>query len=197
MATTLIAVALFARRGVFQIHGIAIALWTGIYGASFAFLTDQGTHQFWWNRRLSELGIAAALLLAGLVFAFPLRRICATSERWTSAPEFLKRPEQWFFFVPFGLIVGALAIELRSGDITLGWSILGLGTFVFALFVGERSFRLTGLALLLLSVAKIILMDVWLMRPTDKWVTLIATGSALMVVSFLYSRFRDAIRKLL
>jgi uncharacterized membrane protein len=90
-----------------------------------------------------------------------------------------------------------LAAELRPGNLTLGWSLLGLGAFVFALPLGERSFRLSGLALLLLCVAKVLLMDVWTFNSTDRYITLIATGAALTVVSFLYTRLRDFLRKYL
>ena len=43
----------------------------------------------------------------------------------------------------------------------------GRGGFLLALWLGERSFRLTGLGLLLLCVGKILVDDVWrLIRGT-------------------------------
>jgi uncharacterized membrane protein len=63
--------------------------------------------------------------------------------------------------------------------------------------VGERSYRLTGLALLLICVAKIVLLDAWRLQPRDRYLTLIIVGVALLTVSFLYSRYREAIRRLL
>jgi uncharacterized membrane protein len=95
------------------------------------------------------------------------------------------------------MMVVALAMKLSSGHITIAWSLLGLGTFLFALVVGERSFRLAGLGLLLVSVAKILLMDVWALAPPDRYVTLIVLGTALLAVSFLYTRFSAKIRKYL
>jgi len=141
------------------------------------------------------------VLVAALPFAFKLRG----AEFWAGAtiapPEPLARalrhPEQWFFFAPFGMMVMALAVKLSSGHITIAWSLLGLGTFLFALTVGERSFRLAGLALLLVSVAKIVLMDVWKLAPPDRYTTLIVLGLALLAVSFLYTRFSATIRKYL
>jgi uncharacterized membrane protein len=90
-----------------------------------------------------------------------------------------------------------LAAELRAGNITLGWSLLGLGAFVFALLVRERSFRLGGLALLLLCVVKVLLMDVWTLSVTDRYITLIVMGCALLLVSFLYTRFKEIFRRIL
>jgi uncharacterized membrane protein len=92
-------------------------------------------------------------------------------------------------------MIVTLAAELRLGNITLGWSLLGVAAFVFALLVRERSFRLGGLALLMLSVVKILLMDVWTLAPADRYTTLIVMGCALLLVSFLYTRFRDVFLK--
>ncbi len=90
-----------------------------------------------------------------------------------------------------------LALEMRSGLLTVSWSALGVLVFLLALRVGERTFRLSGLALLLLCVAKIGLVDVWKLDARDRYVTLICMGAALLLVSFLYSRYRETIRKYL
>ena len=109
----------------------------------------------------------------------------------------LRHPEQWFFFAPFVMMVAALAVKLSSGYITIAWSLLGLATFLLALVVGERSFRLAGVALLLVSVAKIVLMDVWNLPTPDRITTFIILGLALIGVSFLYTRFSGTIRRYL
>jgi len=163
-------------------------------------LSAETTGDFW-HGPLFHLTDAALILIAALPFAFQLRG----PEFWTGAtfklPDpfalALRHPEQWFFFAPFGLMVAVLGVKLTSGHITIGWSLLGLGAFLFALVVGERSFRLAGLALLLISVAKILLMDVWALSPSDRYTTLIILGLALVTVSFLYTRFSTVIRRYL
>jgi hypothetical protein len=196
MASLLLAVAFFARRRAFQLQGIALCVWTGVFGVSLC-LEGSAANLPWWQGNLFRMSLASAILLTGLIFAFPLRKR-STDETWSASwPPIAQRPEQWFFFVPFGLMIVTLAAELRPGQITLGWSLLGLAAFVFALPLGERSFRLAGLALLLLCVAKVLLMDVWTYGPTDRYITLIVTGATLTVVSFLYARLRDFLRKYL
>jgi len=196
MATILLAVAFLARRRSFQIHGLVMCLWTGLYGIAVC-VAAQREQLPWWQGNLFRISLASVILLGGLSFAFPLRKL-ATHEGWTASwPPIVKRPEQWFFFVPFGLTMFTLAEELRPGNLTLGWSLLGLGAFVFALPVGERSFRLTGLGLLLLCVAKVLLMDVWTFNSTDRYITLIVTGLALVMVSFLYTRLREFLSRYL
>ena len=149
-----------------------------------------------------------ALLLLALPLAFVLRRYFAGSslpER-AEAPGFvlpsqltavLQRPEQPYFFVPLTLLTVLLYVQLSGGLITIGWVALGLCTFLFALAVKQRSYRLSGLGLLLLGVAKVLLWDVWHVAPTQRYLTLIVMGAALLLVSFLYSRYKETLLKLL
>ncbi len=107
------------------------------------------------------------------------------------------RPEQILFFIPLLLVTILLAFEMRAGMITVAWSAVGVSVFLFALMVHERSYRLAGLGLLLLGVGKILLIDIWKFAPTDRYVTLIVMGIALLLVSFLYTRYREVILKFL
>ena len=66
--------------------------------------------------------------------------------------------------------------------------------FVFALSMRERSYRLSGLALLLLAAGKIVFHDVWGLNPRDRYLTFIALGVASLVVSWLYTRYREIVR---
>jgi uncharacterized membrane protein len=109
----------------------------------------------------------------------------------------LARPEQLLFFLPLVLVTIMLAHEMRAGMITVAWSALGVSVFLCALWLRERSYRLAGLGLLLLGVGKILVIDIWKLAPSDRYITLIVMGSALLLVSFLYTRYREAILKLL
>jgi uncharacterized membrane protein len=135
------------------------------------------------------VGTAVALLFAGLPFAFLLRRLAANQPK--TEFDATMHPEQVFFFVPFGLLTALIALESSRGQLTVSWGIEGLATFLFALWVGERSFRLAGLGLLLACVAKIFLIDVWGLDPQSRYVTLIILGGALLLVSFLYTRHKE------
>jgi uncharacterized membrane protein len=199
MATVLMALAWLMRRRTFVVQAILLAVAAVLRGLLFDLVGE--AHGNFWHGTLYHLSVAALVLVAALPLAFRLRG----PEFWQGAslapPEpiagALRHPEQWFFFAPFGMMVAALAVKLSSGHITIAWSLLGLGTFLFALAVGERSFRLAGLALLLVSVAKILLMDVWALAPPDRYTTLIVLGLALLAVSFLYTKFSATIRKYL
>jgi uncharacterized membrane protein len=152
----------------------------------------------WYDRRLC-VGVAIAMLLASLLFAFRLRNKETSNESGMVLllQSISRRPEQVFFFIAVGLLTVLLTLETRHGMITLAWGIEALCVFMFALLVSERSFRLTGVTLLLLCVGKILLVDVWRLQPRDRYITLIVLGAALLWVSFMYTRYREAIREYL
>jgi len=154
----------------------------------------------WITTRWTTVGTALLLLLAALPFLFQLREKNMPSRKsgFRRVFEFFeRRPEQVFFFIVLGLLTSLFAIEMRRGMVTLSWGVEAMAVFVFALWVGERSFRLAGLGLLLLSAAKILVLDVWRLNPSDRYLTLIVLGAALLSVSFLYTRYRETIRQYL
>jgi uncharacterized membrane protein len=199
MATALLALAWLMKRRVFQWQ--AMLLVAAAFVRAMVLDLPADSPPVFWNGPLFHLGLTAVILLAALPFAFRLRDADIFPASEFSFPTdigwVLRRPEQWFFFAAFAMEVIVLAVKLSSGHITIAWSLLGLAVFLFALIVGERSFRLAGLGLLLVSVAKILLMDVWKLSPSDRYTTLIVLGLALLAVSFLYTRFAATIRKFL
>jgi len=109
----------------------------------------------------------------------------------------VRQPEQVLFFAPLMGVLLLLLEEFAGGRLTLSVSALGVLVFVVALGVEERSYRLAGLGLLLAGVAKLLLWDVWQMQPAERYVSLIGVGVALLLVSFLYSRFADRLKRYL
>jgi hypothetical protein len=143
------------------------------------------------------VGGTAALLLASLPFAFRVRNVEPITGRrrllrWLDA-----RPEQLLLFAPLVLVTALIGTEIRHGMLTVAWGIEAVIVFVFALWVGERSYRLCGLALLMLCVGKIFVFDFWLLSLRDKALTGIVVGAALIGVSILYTRKREAILQFL
>ena len=145
------------------------------------------------------VGVVVTLLFASLPFAFRLRDKETTPEtgmvamlQWVS-----RRPEQIVFFIAIALLTALVGVEMRHGMVTVSWGVEGVAIFLFALWVGERSFRLCGLGLLLLCVGKILIIDIWGLNPRDRYLTLIVLGGALLLVSFLYTKNREALRQYL
>jgi hypothetical protein len=154
-----------------------------------------------WKGRYVVVGTAVALLLASLAFAFPLRRRHKVFGDATPVRKVVsaiaRRPEQLQFFAGVVLLWLMLAVKMNAGMKTVSWGLEGVGIIVLALIVKERSFRLAGLGLLLLCVGKIMVLDVWGLQARDRYITLIIVGSALLLVSYLYSRYRETIQQFL
>lgn len=148
-----------------------------------------------WTTRLVTTGCTCLVLLFTLPIAFRLRDKDSTTTSVLN--KILNRPEQPLFFVPLALLTVLLAVELRAGLTTISWSALGVLVFLTALPIRERSYRLAGLGLLLLGVGKILVIDIWHLNATDRYLTLIIMGVALLLVSFLYTRYREFILKYL
>ena len=195
LALLLIASAWRSGRELFLHQALVLAVGATFRGALHNLYERSYLPGPFWHSRTVCTSVTAALLFATLWFAFRLRR--APSEDSGRGPRLLRNlvnhPEQLLFFLPLGLMTVLLAVTLRRGLVTVGWSALGVAVFLFALWVRERSFRLAGLGLLLLAVAKIVVVDVWDLSPRDRYLTFISLGSALLLVSFLYTRYREAI----
>ncbi len=171
---------------------------------SFAILFRTVLHNFYqrsyfppidiWQSRWVLVGSTVVLLFLALPFLFRLRAP-KISVRWFGV--FDRHPEQVFFFIAVGLLSTMLAMEMRFGMVTLAWGLEALVIFVIALLAGERSFRLTGLGLLMLCVAKILVKDIWRLQVSDRYLTLVGLGVVLTLVSFLYIRYQAKIAKYL
>ena len=81
--------------------------------------------------------------------------------------------------------------------VTLAWGIEGVLVILLGIAVAQRSYRITGLLLLLLCVGKIVFRDAWHLAERDRYITFIVLGASLTLVSMLYNKFRESIRRLL
>jgi len=193
LAVLLLAVALWLRQEVF-LHQ-AVALTAGAFARGLLHNVFGGS-QFSQSGWRGSFGI---LLLGALPLAFRLRGRLLEQPMHSPLARRLgvHRPEQWFFFAPVLLLVFLIAIKMNPGMVTLSWGLEGALIILLGLVVGERSYRLTGLLLLLVCIGKIVCLDAWHLQERDRYITFIALGAALTAVSMLYNRYREALRRLL
>jgi hypothetical protein len=135
-----------------------------------------------------------ALLAFAVPLAFKVRGAAKPGDYpgWTSA--LALHPEQPTFFVPVLLLGVLLFLKLSGGKVTGAWALEGFVVFVLALWAKERSFRLTGLSLLLLSIVKVIYDTIYFTNPQVRYLTWIGVGVLALVVAFLYGKNREALR---
>ena len=193
----LLGLALVLDRPVFVHQGLLLTLGActrgvmhNLFGASYFSDGD-------WTGRYFVLGSGIAVLLACLPCAFRLRDQFKSRSSSDRTGRLARHPEQFMFFAPVLLLTVMLALKMRAGMVTVAWGIEGVLIILLALAVSERSFRLTGLGLLLVCVAKILARDAWGLAPRDRYVTFMILGAALLLVSFLYTRYRETIRQFL
>ncbi len=191
-----LAAALLLKKDVFKQQGLMLSF-VVLLRAVISNLEDLAPG--WTNRSLA-VALAAGILFASLYFCFRLRKVEPLQSNHPAELSwrlFFDRPEQTLFFVPLLMTTWLLAVEMRAGLTTVSWGIEAVVVFLFALLVNERSFRLSGLGLLLLCVGKIVIVDVWGLNSRDRYITFIIMGLALLLVSFLYTRYRTTIKQYL
>jgi len=137
---------------------------------------------------------AIALLAVCVPLAFQIRG----NAKFANLPGWLRglagRPEQPMFFVPVILLVVLLFLKLEGGKVTLFWGLEGLAIFMVALWARERSFRLTGVALVMLSIGKLGYDTLYFNDPLVRILAWIGIGLVILVVSFLYGKNREALK---
>jgi hypothetical protein len=184
---------IFLQQAMFLIVGVESGgIAHNIFGASHFIARG-------WRGNVVVLSLVSVLLLGGLPVAFKLRARYAESPlrfRLSRALG-LNRPEQWLFFASVLLAALTIAVKMNAGILTLSWGVEGVMVILLGLAVSERSFRVTGLLLLLLCVCKIVVRDAWHLSERDRYITFIALGASLMLVSTLYNRYRESVRRLL
>ena len=201
LVLVLFAAAYFLRKDLFLYQGMAMTVLAFSRGVAHNLFGSSYFSEGDWKGRYVVVGAAVALLLSSLIFAFPLRKRASGLGGTTLTRRILsalaRRPEQLQFFAAVVLLWLMLTVKMNAGMKTVAWGIEGVAIIILALLLKERSFRLTGLGLLLLCVAKIMALDVWGLQARDRYITLIIVGSSLLLVSYLYSRYRETIRQFL
>lgn len=162
------------------------------------------THNFYmiqnsFSSSTPSSALSIALLVVGIPICFKLRQLkvdgsqTGGKENWISV--LVRRPEQPLFFVPVVLMAILLIIKFD-----FGWNVLALAVEMIvvvlgAFFAKERSFRLTGLGLLIACILKFFTWDVWKFNdPRAPYLSLIGLGALILAAGYLYSRNRKALR---
>jgi hypothetical protein len=152
------------------------------------------THRPWFC-----VGITVLLLFLCLPFGFKMRDWRSNRSnrllRWME-----ENPHQIFFFVPLLLLTYLLDKELSHAMLTIAWGLEGVTVFVVGLAVGVKSFRRSGLVILLGLCLGKVLFDIFgnpNLSILNKAMAALVLGVLLGGVSFLAARYREIIREYL
>ncbi|MFH0926468.1 MAG: DUF2339 domain-containing protein [bacterium] len=95
------------------------------------------------------------------------------------------------------IIALLLYLETEGNFLTAFWAVEGFILLVVGMLVKERIFRWSGLLLFIVCIVKAFLVDMRGLEPVYRIVSFIGLGLVLLVVSYLYSRYKDKLTEIL
>lgn len=95
------------------------------------------------------------------------------------------------------LLTILLASEVDGGLLTVAWGAEGIGLLAAGFSTRERVLRLCGLALFVLCIAKLFFYDMRALDTLSRILSFIVLGLMMLGASWVYTRFREQIRRLL
>jgi hypothetical protein len=95
------------------------------------------------------------------------------------------------------LLTYLLFNNISGGMLTVSWGFEGLGLLAAGFMLRERVLRLEGLSMLLVCILKLFLYDLRNLETLPRILSFIALGAIMLGVSWIYTRFRNQLRKLL
>jgi len=95
------------------------------------------------------------------------------------------------------VLTAVIALEAPDNAITLLWGLEGLALLGLGFPARDRVLRLSGLGLLLLCILKLFLYDLRELEALPRIISFVVLGVVLLAVSWVYTRFRDRLRRYL
>jgi uncharacterized membrane protein len=77
------------------------------------------------------------------------------------------------------------------------WSLYGAAVFVVGLLWRERVYRWLGLAILIATLGRVVLFDIWQIDLLERALSFLTLGAVLLGIGFFYSRFGSRVRDIL
>jgi uncharacterized membrane protein len=95
------------------------------------------------------------------------------------------------------LLMALLFTHISGEMLTVSWGLEGLALLAAGFTLRERVLRLEGLSLLLVCILKLFFYDLRNLETFPRILSFIALGAIMLGVSWIYTRFRNHLRKML
>jgi hypothetical protein len=169
-------------------YGIADLRWQAYLAAIGAFVRA-------WSLSFS-LAETPLKLVAGLVVVAGLFAGHRLAPR-----ESLTRIERWarpvYAVLGAALLAGILYNQVTGPMLTVAWSIEGVALLVAGFVTAERVMRFSGLGFFLFCILKLFLYDLSSLQGLPRIASFIVLGVLLMAASWLYTRYREQLQRIL
>ena len=192
-------------------------LWTMILTA----LVTLGIGQFWRNPSWLWLAVVAAAVSAFVFVGHELDKVIDWNQHIVVASHFLalvlliclerlmkkdwpveeaneaRQPVLTGFIIAIAYLLLHVLWRAASREyLTALWTIGGFGLFGLGLLLKERAYRLAGLSVIGVSVGRAVIYDFWqIQEPLYRILSFIALGVILLVLGYLYAKFREKIMR--
>ena len=127
--------------------------------------------------------VALVFAIAYLVAALLFRKINAQQKFLSNA----------LFSVGIVALISYFPLQYDGFTITIIWVVLAIILFVTGMYYKIRLFRFVAMFLFAFTLLKLLFFDSSAFSSPQKVIAYVFTGTVLLVVSFLYQRFRDRI----
>jgi len=144
-------------------------------------------------RILLAVGVIAAFYAAAMLCPRPDTLPPVTG--WRSQVEALGRPG--YSSLASALLVLLLSYEVSGSLLTVAWGLQGVALLTAGFLLRERSLRLPGLFLLVGCILKLFLYDLRNLETPARIASFLVLGAILIGVSWVYTRYRERLSKLL
>jgi uncharacterized membrane protein len=114
----------------------------------------------------------------------------------------LRRPQgsrtrAFFSLAAAGLAAALIFHEVSGSVLTIAWGVEGVALLAAGFLLRDRVLRLSGLAMLAACTGKLFFWDLRNLDTLPRIVSFIVLGLLLVAVSWVYTRFRDQVRRIL
>ena len=96
-------------------------------------------------------------------------------------------------FLSFVLII----IEMQNYWISVGWSILALIVMIAGFATSKKYLRMQGLLIFTITILKVFIYDTRNLETIFRTVSYIVLGAILLLVSLIYSKYKDKLKEIL
>lgn len=147
--------------------------------------------------------VAVALLFAGNIFYLRSKRALACGETAAAEPadgpigRFLHSSRLVYGMTATALLTALLIAKTRGVLLTASLGLEGMALLLAGFALKDKQWRMYGLVILLMTLAKAFLVDLRQLSTLYYILSLIVLGLALLFVSYLYTKHKEKIKKLM
>ncbi len=105
------------------------------------------------------------------------------------------KPQVLFSLLGTLLITLLLYYEIQGNLLTMAWTVEGFVLLALGFLIRERTFRLSGILVLMVCLVKVFVIDLQGVETLYRIFSFIVLGIILLLVSFVYTKYRDVIKR--